>query len=220
MTFAVLLSTLCALFSTTFAQSCWRDNKCTGPSEAAFTGPWDENNYSPSSRTVSPTTFFSLHNTAHAPQSFGPSPALVGNASAYVFDFGKEVGGIVTVSYSTTGGAGRLGRAFTEPKDWIGLASDSSNGAFAHGVVDQACGDGALYESFSSAGEHSYTMDQKRLRGGFRYLTLFLLTNGTATLTVKDVELEIGCEPTWSDLRAYQGYFHSNDEMLNKIWYV
>ena len=33
------------------------------------------------------------------------------------------------------------------------------------------------------------------------------------------MKLEIGFQPTWSNLRAYQGYFHSNDEELNKIWY-
>ncbi|RYP73883.1 hypothetical protein DL771_003325 [Monosporascus sp. 5C6A] len=31
------------------------------------------------------------------------------------------------------------------------------------------------------------------------------------------VELEISFQPTWSDLKAYQGYFHSDDEIPNKI---
>ncbi|TKA77205.1 hypothetical protein B0A55_02579 [Friedmanniomyces simplex] len=63
-------------------------------------------------------------------------------------------------------------------------------------------------------------MDLPHLRGGFRYLTLFLLTNSTdTTLDVGDVACEIGFQPTWSNLRAYQGYFHSNDDELNKIWY-
>ena len=213
-----LVLTLISLLSSSIAQSCWRDTECTGPLAAAFSGPWDENNYSPSSRTISPTSFFFLNDISSIHPTT-PSTELVGNASAYVLDFGKEVGGIVTVKYSTTGGEGRLGLAFSEAKNWVGLASDSSNGAFAHGIGDQACDDGAIYDSFSSAGDYSYTMDLKHLRGGFRYLTLFLLTNGTSTLTIKDVALEIGFEPTWSNLRAYQGYFHSNDEMLNKIWY-
>jgi hypothetical protein len=130
------------------------------------------------------------------------------------------------VDYSTTGSSGRLGLAFTEAKNWIGLASDSSNGAFGssnaslRGNFDQSCDDGAIYGSFSGAGNHSYTMDLPHLRGGFRYLTLFLLTNDTdTTLCLDNVELEIGFQPTWSNLRAYQGYFHSNDDELNKIWY-
>ena len=215
------LLVLFALVSTSFTQNCWQDTPCTGPTEAAFSGPWDENIYSPSSRTVSPASLFPLNNTSNV-LTYPASGAstLIGNASALVFDFGKEVGGIATIQYSTTGGAGRLGLAFTEAKNWIGLASDSSNGAFSRGVGDQACDDGAIYGSFSSPGNHSYTVDQKHLRGGFRYLTLFLLTNASkTTLSIDDVNLEIGFEPTWSNLRAYQGYFHSNDAELNKIWY-
>lgn len=132
----------------------------------------------------------------------------------------------MSVDYTTTGGSGRLGLAFTEAKNWIGLASDSSNGAFGssnaslRGNFDQSCDDGAIYSSFSGVGNHSYTMDLPHLRGGFRYLTLFLLTNDTDTeLDIGDVTCEIGFQPTWSNLRAYQGYFHSDDEELNKIWY-
>lgn len=69
-------------------------------------------------------------------------------------------------------------------------------------------------------------MDLPHLRGGFRYLTLFLLTDESSSssssptsLSITDISLEIGFQPTWSNLRAYQGYFHSNDEELNRIWY-
>ncbi|KAK4622225.1 hypothetical protein CLAFUW4_06912 [Fulvia fulva] len=214
---AVLLT---GWLSTATAQSsCWRDTVCNGPEEAAFPGPWDENNYAPHSRTVVPVSILSLSN-ASVISSYPATITLQGNASAYVYAFGKEVGGIVTVQYTTTGGGGSLGLAFTEAKNWIGLASDSSNGKFARGTGDQACADGALYSRFSSAGHHTYEMDLPKLRGGFSYLTLFLLSNSTeTTLTINDVSLEIGFQPTWSDLRAYQGYFHSNDKELNKIWY-
>ncbi|RMY97814.1 hypothetical protein D0864_04629 [Hortaea werneckii] len=188
--------------STTFAsaitQSCWQNVTCTGPVDTAFPGPWEDNIYSPASRTIAPRTIISLETGEVIADYPGPS-TLVGNASALVFDFGKEVGGIAT----------------------IGLASDSSNGKFARGVGDQACDDGAIYDYFPTAGNYSYTMDVPHMRGGFRYLTLFLLTNGTSgtTIAIDDVSLEIGFQPTWSNLRAYQGYFHSNDEELNKIWY-
>lgn len=206
--------------STALAQTCWRNTNCTGPTVAAFPGPWDSNIYSPASRKVSPANVLSLSNGSGI-SSYPGASSLVRNGSALVFDFGIEVGGIVSVDYSTTGGAGALGLAFTEAKNWIGLASDSSNGAFAHGIGDQACDDGAIYSSFTSPGNHSYTMDLLHLRGGFRYLTLFLLTNGSTstTLSIGDVSLEVGFQPTWSNLRAYQGYFYSNDEVLNKIWY-
>ena len=122
-----------------------------------------------------------------------------------------EVGGIVTVEYTSTG-AGSLGIAFTEAKNYIGEWSDSSNGDFMGP-------DGALYGNITMAGSGTYVMPTIRLRGGFRYMTAFLVTNGTTTVNVTDVSLEIGFQPTWSNLQAYQGYFHSNDELLNRIWY-
>ena len=202
------------------AQSCWRDTECTGPLEPAFPGgPWEDNNFSPFSRTVQPATVFALDSPNDA-QDYPSLSNLQGNASALVFDFGKEVGGWITVNFSTSGGAGKLGLAFSEAKNWIGLASDSSNGAFARGTGDQACDDGALHSPFDGEGKYSYVMPDDKLRGGFRYMTLFLFTSDEDTsIDIGDIELEIGFEPTWSNLRAYQGYFHSNDEGLNKIWY-
>lgn len=200
-----------ALSSLARAQSCWQNTTCSGPLEAAFPGVWDANIYAPDSRTVSPSSILALSN-ASVISSF-PGPAkLKGNASALVFDSGIEVGGIATVKYSSTG-SGALGLAFTEAKNWIGLWSDSSDGKFEYG-------DGAIYSNFTTSGNYSYTMDLPHLRGGFRYLTLFLITTEySATIDITDITLDIGFQPTWSNLRAYQGYFHSSDEDLNKIWY-
>jgi hypothetical protein len=145
---------------------------------------------------------------------YGGISFLVHNASGLVFDFGIEVGGIVTIKYQIDGtGPGAIGLAFTEARDYFGEWSDSSNGAFKGP-------DGAVYSNFSGPGEVTFTMPDDKLRGGFRYLTLFLITpNQTAQAYVTDISLEIGFQPTWSNLRAYQGYFDCSDAMLNKIWY-
>lgn len=208
---SALLTSILAVANVVSGQSCWRNTSCTGPADTAFPGQWESNIYSPASRNVAPASILSLANASVI--SAWPGPAnLQGNASALVFDFGKEVGGIASINY-TASGAGALGLAFTEAKNWIGLWSDSSNGRFTYG-------DGAIYSNFTESGHYSYTMDLPHLRGGFRYLTLFLITNDTATsLNISGIDLEIGFQPTWSNLRAYQGYFHSNDEDLNKIWY-
>lgn len=50
-------------------------------------------------------------------------------------------------------------------------------------------------------------------------MTLFLLTNSKAKVEINNIAVEMDFQPTWSNLRAYQGYFHSNDELLNRIWY-
>lgn len=216
----VMLIYLLAAASLAIAQKCWRDTECSNIKDPAFSGPWDQNIFAPESRTISPVNVLSLDDGSII-SAYPSKKPLSGNSSALVFDFGIEVGGIVSIGYQTTGGSGSMGLAFTEAKDYIGLQSDSSNGKFALGTGDFACGDGALYSDFDAAGNHSYEMEDKKMRGGFRYLTVFLLTeaNATTTLDIKDITLEISFQPTWSNLRAYQGYFHCNDEDLNKIWY-
>lgn len=159
---------------------------------------------------MQPKSIFFIQGGLLSPYS-GPSTLSV-NGSQLVFDFGIEVGGIVSVSYSSSG-VGRLGLAFTEASTWIGEWSDASNGKFAGR-------DGALYANVSGSGNGIYTMPDKSMRGGFRYMTAFLVTDSNTTIEITDVELEISFQPTWANLRAYQGYFHCDDELLNRIWYA
>ncbi|KAI1504668.1 alpha-L-rhamnosidase B [Biscogniauxia marginata] len=195
------------------AQNCWRDTPCSNVQSAAFPGPeWDSNIFAPSSRIVGPSAVFSLgsgEKIGSWPIQFTLDEDL---PSAYI-DFGIEVGGIVTIDYevSSLSGDGSIGLAFTEAKNWIGPVSDSSSGQLSRP-------DDAIYAGLSSLGNQTYSMPDEYLRGGFRYLTLFLVGNG-ASVTVHNVSLELSFQPTWPDLRAYQGYFHSNDDLLNKIWY-
>ncbi|KAK7515590.1 Six-hairpin glycosidase-like protein [Phyllosticta citriasiana] len=201
---------------TTATGKCWRDTVCTGPASAAFPGEWDAYIYAPSSRTVSPKSILSLE-SGNVISGY-PGPVLLGaKTSAVVFDFGIEVGGIVSLEFTGSGDSkGALGLAFTEAKNYIGKVSDSSNGNFT-------LGDGALYANFSAPGDHSHVMPDAKLRGGFRYLTLFLNDEDIAagvSVDVRSIELEIGFQPTWSNLRAYSGYFKSSDELLNRIWYA
>lgn len=205
----IRLGTFFVLLHSGTAQRCWKNTTCNGPTDTAFPGPWEANIFAPASRTVSPISI--LSKTGGFVSKFPGNSQLAGNGSGLVFDFGIEVGGLVTLEYSTTG-PGSVGLAFTESKNWIGEWSDSSNGGFKGP-------DGAIYSAFNSSGTYSYLMPDLHLRGGFRYLTLFLITNGTTTVNVKDIKLEIGFQPTWSNLRAYRGYFHSSDELLNRIWY-
>ncbi|KAF2398719.1 Six-hairpin glycosidase [Trichodelitschia bisporula] len=195
----------------TTAQRCWRQLTCTGPSAPSFPGPWDVQNFAPASRTLQPKRILSLPAGALLSQYPGPAP-LSRNGSALVFDFGLLVGGLITLTYTSTG-PGRIGLAFSEARDYIGEWSDASNGRFRGP-------DGAVYGTVNGGGRGRYVMPDWALRGGFRYLTVFWTTGAGARLEVQDVELEIAFQPTWADLRAYQGYFHCSDRMLNRIWYA
>ncbi|KAF5019944.1 hypothetical protein F66182_8041 [Fusarium sp. NRRL 66182] len=192
--------------------ACWRTTTCNGPSSAAFPGNWNQNIFAPASRTVSPKDVLSLPSGDHL-QSFSRSVSLNSGADGLVFDFGIEVGGIVSIDYQLVkGDKAVLGLAFTEAKNYIGRVSDNSNGGSA--------ADGALLYNVTSAGLQTYTMPDAKLRGGFRYLTLFLSSDRPSTLEIKNMTLEIGFQPTWANLRAYQGYFDSSDDLINKIWYA
>lgn len=220
----LLLSHFLLFSSLALAQNlCWKNISCSGPADTAFPGPWEKNIYAPSLRTVRPKKVLSglggeedggdFEDLLHS----GKSLTLSGNGSQIVFDFGIEVGGIVTLDYTTTtttGSGAAIGLAFTEAKDWIGEWSDSSNGAFKGP-------DGALYHEIQNAGRKAkYVMPDRDLRGGFRYMTVFLVTNDSSTsVHIDDITLEIAFQPTWPNLRAYRGYFHSDDELLNRIWY-
>ena len=194
----------------TFAQ-CWRNVTCTGPSTAAFPGAWDENIYAPASRTIPPKFVLSWPGLLQQP--YGSEVYLEGNGSLVTYDFGIEVGGILSFDYSSLG-SGSIGIAFTESKDFVGEWSDASNGAFRGP-------DGALYTNLTGASTNrTYVMPEEKLRGGFRYLTLFLTTNSSARASIGQVNVELDFQPTWANMRAYQGYFHSSDELLNRIWYA
>ncbi|KAH7379772.1 glycoside hydrolase family 78 protein [Cadophora sp. MPI-SDFR-AT-0126] len=197
--------------STVAAAGCWRNTACTGPQTAAFPGDWDKYNYAPTSRTVSPISYFTPGNGASADFPASPEVTLKGNNAQLIFDFGKLVGGIVTVSYSATG-AGNLGMAFTEARNWTGENSDSSNGSFNP--------DGAVLAAVTTTAEANFTMPDAKLRGGFRYLTLFTQTSDQINVNIHDITVEIAFQPTWSNLRAYKGYFSCSDALLNKIWYA
>ncbi|KAK9792147.1 putative Alpha-L-rhamnosidase six-hairpin glycosidase domain-containing protein [Seiridium cardinale] len=190
------------------AASCWRNTTCDGHTGPAFPGVWDSYVYAPSSRDVEPHSVLSADVSTST--SYNGTISLYGNGSQVVLDFGIEVGGITSLDY-TIDGTGQLGLAWSEAKNYIGQQSDYSNG--------QAIPDGYLAANLTSNGSGSYEVPLVKLRGGFRYLTLFLLTDSDACITISNVSVEISFQPTWPNLKAYQGYFYSSDETLNKIWY-
>ncbi|KAI2633304.1 glycoside hydrolase family 78 protein [Xylaria nigripes] len=194
------------------SRGCWRETPCSGIEEPAYSGEWDANIFAPASRNVTPLAVYDLASGRKI--ATWPSLISVNSSDLGVYlDFGKEVGGLVTIEYSVSSATenGSLGLAFSEARNWVGRNSDSSNGNYARA-------DGAIYSEFSSPGQFSYVMPLENLRGGFRYLTLFLLGKNVSA-SIINVYLELSYQPTWANLRAYQGYFHSNDNLLNKIWY-
>lgn len=176
----------------------------------AATTPGDAYNYSPSTRTLAPTAIYTTSGTVTNPTYLlsGQSTRLTGNNSYVTVDFGKEVAGIVTLTFAGSSDASQnVGLAFTESPNYVGTSSDASTNDGK---------DGAIYAAVSGAG--SYTMPTDKLRGGFRYLTLFLSSSGW--VDINGVSLNFTAEPAMSSPSAYLNYFYSSDPLLNQIWYA
>lgn len=175
--------------------------------------PWiaaNEINYAPTSRTIAPVDVFATAGSVLNPAALlhGGATRIGGQGSEITFDFGYEVAGILSVDVENASDTNQdLGIAFTESSLNIGPESDSSS---AWGI------DGALNMKINGSG--SYSIPQDKLRGGFRYLTVFMNSEGWIDLS--GVSLQFTASPEMGDLRNYPNYFLSNDGLLNRIWYA
>ncbi|KAJ6599949.1 Six-hairpin glycosidase-like protein [Mycena vulgaris] len=180
----------------------------------AETGPWDEYIQAPTSRTIRSSAVHSVDGSVESPT---PTSALfTSKNSTLVLDFGKQVAGLISVSFGgRTSSNAALGVGFSESLKFITtLGSDLS----------QDMSNPDLYITFSpSAGLNStLSAPDKNIRGGFRYLSLFALSD--AIVDVVDVTLTYTPAPQVVDessLGDYNGYFYSaDDDLLNRIFYA
>jgi hypothetical protein len=180
-----------------------------GASAAGGHAAADSDNFSPASRTVTPVAITRSTGTVTDPQAVlhEGTTTLTGNGSSLTLDFGKEVGGLTSVRFADGAGE-RLGLAYSESSQYIGNVSDASNGGSGP--------DGAIYADVTPG--TTWTVPKAKLRGGFRYLTLFVDSGGS--IAINGVSLAVNFAPTMTDLRAYDNYFTSSDALLNRIWYA
>jgi hypothetical protein len=173
--------------------------------------PWDQYNLSPAGRTVTPVKVTRTTGTVTGAAQLltGRAATITGSGSSITLDFGREVGGLVSLHFASGTPAGQqLGLAFSESSQFIGPVSDASNGGPGS--------DGALTAPVTPGS--TWTMPAAKLRGGFRYLTLFAASDGPISLD--RVSLAISFAPTTANLRDYDNYFYSSDPLLNRIWYA
>ena len=124
-----------------------------------------------------------------------------------IFDFGREVGGQVQFT-ATDGAAVKVGLAFSESSEYLTSASDFSEDSV--GVATET-------HDLTIASGTSQVTDPV-IRGGFRYLMVFLDDPGTVRIT--QLRLHFTPDPTATDLRDYQGSFLSSSDELNRLWYA
>ncbi|KAL5485523.1 hypothetical protein ACEPAI_8165 [Sanghuangporus weigelae] len=186
-------------------------------------GPWDAFNYAPESRLVRPTGVFqmvgSVNNATELLSETGAA-SITGNGSWVTLDFGKEVGGLVSLTIvSRSSEKSSLSLSFTESPLFISpVTSDDS----VISVPSQNY-DGVLpIPAPLSSG--LWTSPRERLRGGFRFLTV--ISNDASTVSISNVSCSITFSPHIEDLRDYSGYFYAKDpafrdeDFLTKVWYA
>ena len=173
--------------------------------------PWDAYNYSPTSRTVKPVAVYGTTGTVAdaAAVLTGHRTRLSVAGSAVTLDFGKDITGLVTLHFAGSDGPQRVGLAFSESSDYVGTDTDASTGG-------PRSRDGALYADVDGA--TTYTMPAASLRGGFRYLTIFM--NSAGQVDLDGVSLHFTAAPAMKNPADYANYFYSSDPLLNRIWYA
>ncbi|RAY16681.1 alpha-L-rhamnosidase [Actinomadura craniellae] len=173
--------------------------------------PWEAYNLSPTSRTLAPATVYGTAGEVTDPGAVlrGRPTRLSGAGARLTLDFGKDVTGLVTLRFAGSDGPQRVGLAFSESSEYIATTTDASTGG-------PRSRDGALYADVD--GRTTYTTPAKHLRGGFRYLTIFMESAGRVDLT--GVSVHFTAAPAMKNPAAYANYFYSSDTLLNRIWYA
>lgn len=109
---------------------------------------------------------------------------------------------------SLSGTSEFLGFTFTEISLWISpFQCDSGTSALF---------DSPLWFSIPSVGQ--YAAEKKHQRGAFRYLSIW--HNSTGALTISNLSVNFTASPEMEDPSDYRGYFHSDSEKLNCVWYA
>ncbi|TID26385.1 Bacterial alpha-L-rhamnosidase [Venturia nashicola] len=175
---------------------------------------YDQYILAPSSRTLNPISVYKVNGTVTGADSVteGKTGSLIfGGESAVTFDYAKNIAGIVTLNVSGVSDANQfIGLTFSESSLWIsGLYSDATADA----------GRDEIYW-FHITAPGIYTVDADHERGGFKYLSLVHNSTGSVELTGVSTYFTPMPHKAENELRKYTGYFHSNDELLNRIWYA
>ena len=182
---------------------------------AAASVPYEQYILAPSSRTVRPTSVYLRSGTLSAEDallddqiSSGKGLTLYAFNSSVTYDFGKNIAG--WINFNTTSSGGSVGFTFSESSMWV--SSEASDGTF--GIGDGLTLDAPLVFNITGAGQYSPPLEKQR--GGFRYVTVVNL--GADPLSINDLWVHFTAMPHWEDdaLRSYTGWFHSDNEKLNR----
>lgn len=182
-------------------------------SSLAAAAKYDEYILAPASRSLHPTAVHNVNGTVDGADSLTgeeTGSAIFQGESVVTYDFGINIAGVVTLTVGDVDSSQYIGLTYTESSLWI--TSEGSDGTADAGL------DEILW--FQPTGPGDYTVSREHERGGFRYLSL--QHNSTGSIEVEQVTVQYTPMPHWEDdqLRDYTGYFHCNDDLINRVWYA
>ena len=125
-----------------------------------------------------------------------------------ILDFRREVGGRVSFDVSGVSRPVTVGLAFSDSYEYMTSVSDSACGTT--GVCTET--------HYLRIVPGQKTVNDPDLRGGFRYLMVFLDTPGA--LTISNLHVNFTPDPGVSDPARYAGAFLSASRLWNAIWYA
>jgi len=216
----------------------WHD-----PSYQPRPGTWRPYVLAPTSHTVKPTSVESADPrggaiTGDLAAALGGRGSVTLSSSGdrtssplLTLDFGKEVGGEIRVHLTDSSSpAPELHACFSESRAQMALTPGQNNGEATYAP---GCDTANIWTGYPGvaynydADSHTLGFDPSDLpttvqdnqpRGGFRYVTFFL--SGAGQVTFNDVTLDFQAAPKQADPAAYDGWFLSSDNALNKLWYA
>ncbi|EME41614.1 glycoside hydrolase family 78 protein, partial [Dothistroma septosporum NZE10] len=175
---------------------------------------YEEYILAPSSRELHPVSVYKVNGTVNGAESLTGHESGSGTfegVSSATYDFGKNTAGRISLTVGDVEGDDQaIGIAFSESSSWI---TDQGSDSTANAGLDELLW---VYPD----GSGKYTVGPEHERGGFRYLSL--IHNTTGSVEVEQITIKFTPMPHWADdgLKDYTGYFHCNDELINRIWYA
>ncbi|KAH8897926.1 bacterial alpha-L-rhamnosidase domain protein [Thozetella sp. PMI_491] len=168
----------------------------------------------PTHRTITPPSLYQVNGAVKNPDALctdvhNPDGVVFGANTSIILDFGKNIAGTIHFSVRSVSGPDEyIGFSFTESSMWISPYHCDS-------------GTSALYDSplwFAVPNKGQYGADKAHQRGAFRYLSIW--HNSTGSVTLGDLSVNFTASPEMDDPREYSGYFNSDSEKLNRVWYA
>ncbi|WP_431233068.1 Ig-like domain-containing protein [Mycolicibacterium psychrotolerans] len=134
---------------------------------------------------------------------------LGGDAPVVIFDYGQEVGGFSQYNVVSASSPNILQSAYSETSYNMSPIGDGALSA----VLLANSGSGITAEAHPILGSGEITGGQ--IQGGYRYQRVTLTAPGSVTLGVST-----NVTAPLKSADEYAGYFLSNSDLLNRIWYA